>query len=433
MNLHIIEISAPADWNRLFDACMEADLQQTWEYGEAVRDCIGWRPVRQAVMAHETPVALAQVLTKEVPALGPVARIQHGPMFLRPENHSDDDLAATATSAIAALRRFWVAERRTVLHLTPCLLAENALPDDFCETTGLQPSGEALWRSIRVDVAQSEAVLRKNLKRRWRSPLQKAEKAGLSTDVCDTDEGFRFFLEKYQEASVRKGFSWPSPELVDGIRTHAPEAVRLIFSILNGDRLGAMVLCRYATTSFCLAAWNSETAAKYHAHNFLIWQSAVYAKSTGAKWLDLGGTDPKTLPGITKFKQGVGGTDYRLIGNFEAKPEAAADSADYREGLGHVLTGLSLPSRIGAGDDLSAALTEFVVSFVQKLHGDEMTLDDDTPLIEENIIDSLSLVTMVQTLQERFGVDIGVQDITLENFNSIDAIRKFVTSRTHAS
>jgi acyl carrier protein len=53
--------------------------------------------------------------------------------------------------------------------------------------------------------------------------------------------------------------------------------------------------------------------------------------------------------------------------------------------------------------------------------------DDD--LLGAGIVDSLGFVELVETVEERYGVDVGDGEITEENFGSIDAIAAFVEPR----
>nr|AHF24548.1 phosphopantetheine attachment site [uncultured bacterium Contig248] len=49
-------------------------------------------------------------------------------------------------------------------------------------------------------------------------------------------------------------------------------------------------------------------------------------------------------------------------------------------------------------------------------------------IVEGGFIDSFELMMLITTLSERFGVEISIDEITPENFNSIDAISAMVDS-----
>jgi acyl carrier protein len=63
------------------------------------------------------------------------------------------------------------------------------------------------------------------------------------------------------------------------------------------------------------------------------------------------------------------------------------------------------------------------------LSGDGSTpIEDDTPLFE-GIIDSIGLIDLVGFLESRFGIQIGDEDFSNENFRTIEAIEQLVSRR----
>ena len=50
----------------------------------------------------------------------------------------------------------------------------------------------------------------------------------------------------------------------------------------------------------------------------------------------------------------------------------------------------------------------------------------ETALIDDGLIDSLDIVAVVTELMEAFDVELGVDDLTPENFNSVEAIEDLI-------
>ncbi|GAB7180207.1 hypothetical protein ATKI12_0038 [Kitasatospora sp. Ki12] len=69
-----------------------------------------------------------------------------------------------------------------------------------------------------------------------------------------------------------------------------------------------------------------------------------------------------------------------------------------------------------------------VRSLLQDLAKD-MDVDDETPLIERRVIDSLSLLKLVAQLEERFGITIRDTEIRPTHFATTRAIRDFVATK----
>lgn len=55
-------------------------------------------------------------------------------------------------------------------------------------------------------------------------------------------------------------------------------------------------------------------------------------------------------------------------------------------------------------------------------------IKDDTPLFE-GIIDSIGLIDLVGFLESRFGIQIGDEDFSNDNFRTIEAINRLVSQR----
>ena len=55
--------------------------------------------------------------------------------------------------------------------------------------------------------------------------------------------------------------------------------------------------------------------------------------------------------------------------------------------------------------------------------------ETEKALIDDGLIDSLDIVAVVTELMETFDVELGVDDLTPENFNSVEAIEALIESK----
>ena len=55
--------------------------------------------------------------------------------------------------------------------------------------------------------------------------------------------------------------------------------------------------------------------------------------------------------------------------------------------------------------------------------------ETETALIDDGLTDSLDIVAVVTELMEAFDVELGVDDLTPENFNSVEAIEELIESK----
>jgi acyl carrier protein len=73
------------------------------------------------------------------------------------------------------------------------------------------------------------------------------------------------------------------------------------------------------------------------------------------------------------------------------------------------------------------ALRAFLVS--ELLDGKDVSLSADDDLVEEGLIDSLGIFELVSFMEDQLGVAIEPEDIVLENFSTLAAMRRLVGSK----
>lgn len=60
---------------------------------------------------------------------------------------------------------------------------------------------------------------------------------------------------------------------------------------------------------------------------------------------------------------------------------------------------------------------------------DGAPLANDTPLIQDGIIDSLGIFMLISFIEDHYGIKVQPEDVVLDNFESIDAITALVNLR----
>lgn len=74
--------------------------------------------------------------------------------------------------------------------------------------------------------------------------------------------------------------------------------------------------------------------------------------------------------------------------------------------------------------EISQALERFIVDKLLDGEGDE--LDENTPLLEWGVIDSLAMVALLDFIKIRFGVAVPDDDVSPRNFASIGTLTKMI-------
>lgn len=57
---------------------------------------------------------------------------------------------------------------------------------------------------------------------------------------------------------------------------------------------------------------------------------------------------------------------------------------------------------------------------------DDIDWKNETSLVDDRILDSLTVITMIADLENAFDIEIRAEEITPENFKSVDAIWKMI-------
>lgn len=60
---------------------------------------------------------------------------------------------------------------------------------------------------------------------------------------------------------------------------------------------------------------------------------------------------------------------------------------------------------------------------------DTKDINEGSPLFSSGIIDSFSLISVMTFLEQKAGISIEPSEVTLENFDSIDNILKYVSRK----
>lgn len=60
----------------------------------------------------------------------------------------------------------------------------------------------------------------------------------------------------------------------------------------------------------------------------------------------------------------------------------------------------------------------------------DVEFEEETKLIDGGVLDSFDIVTLVHELNEEFDVDVSVDDLVPDNFNSVDAMVELVEEQS---
>ena len=75
-------------------------------------------------------------------------------------------------------------------------------------------------------------------------------------------------------------------------------------------------------------------------------------------------------------------------------------------------------------------LEKFLLTEIVADHGlDIKSIGPDEDLLEQGIIDSMGIIKVISFIEEKFNIKIGDEDITLENFRTLNCLKKVIQSK----
>ena len=297
------------EWTHRVSAYRELSLIQCGEFGETKSQLEGWSVERGTFIADAAEVGAFQILIKELPVIGGgLAWLNRGPLMTEP-GHAND--------IFAALKRHYADERGYYLRIAPA-----ASDEEFTAPAGFQAAGANGWASAILDLTPDADKLRSNLRRNWRSHLNKAGRSELAVSVGVDGAPFDTFLESYTIFMKQLGLNaGVAPAFFARLQGLLPpeDRMRAYVAELDGDVVAGVLIAGYGDTAEYIAAHSTDAGRKLGAGQLLLWNAIADAKEAGFARFDLSGMDAEQTPaGIYKFKDGVGAIPYRLAPEIEA-------------------------------------------------------------------------------------------------------------------
>jgi len=296
-------------YEKLFARISCSNLLQSWAWGAAKAQAESWVPTRLLLRRGGTSIGLAQVLEKQR-AGGRLLRLNRGPLWL--DSELDFAIRVAGIAALCQDIRWWRARLGMIAPEFP----GTPLARQWLAETGLRPRSSEAWTSSRIDLAESEEVLRKALAGKWRNMLVSAEKADLTVELAEGGKALERLLPLYIDMMRNKGFSGVSPVLLTALSQVAPDSLHGFFASQGGETVSAVLVAGHGSSCTYLIGWNNDAGRRLRGNHLLLWRALLSMRRQGTRWFDLGGIDRVSTPGIAAFKAGLGGDEYGLCGEW---------------------------------------------------------------------------------------------------------------------
>lgn len=187
------------------------------------------------------------------------------------------------------------------------------------EQAGLEKNeNQTPYETFWLDLTQNNDDLRQNMDGKWRNSLKKAENSGL---MIEWDEKGAFYHEirtQYGHDKSLRGYGGISPQFLDILSPFLLQHKAIIIgkASLDGEMIASMVFFLHGRSATYQIGVTSSSGRDHNAHHLLLWEAVSVLRSKNIRELDLGGVNDETAEGIKRFKKGIGGKLYRLVGHY---------------------------------------------------------------------------------------------------------------------
>ena len=295
--------------NLVFDN--EFSYIQSWDYGNLKSSLEGLVVNRYLISDSKgKPVAYFQLLTLMFFNINVYSKINRAPIIFD-NTYSEQEI-------ILSIKNFLVNNWTLIFDIAPNMRISS---HRFMEEIGFFKKNISSWGSSLLDLSMSLDDLYKNLDSKWRNSMLKAEKNSIIVKQCDLKKEIGDIKNMYLDLQKKNNFKGLSSIFLDYIsdESNFKELSFNAFSAFSQEynqSVGYIMVINNKMTSTYLLGVNNDLGRKYNVNSFLLWNTIVFAKSNGLNYFDSGGMNADTPIGIFKFKEGLNGLKYTLIGEF---------------------------------------------------------------------------------------------------------------------
>jgi len=313
------------DWDELIvleNTFPKGLFLQSWRWGE-FQNKIGHKTFRFQIKASKNSKLQALIIQHELPMGKSYLYCPRGPVIASEVNKESIKeylldfvekihlLSRQTGSVFLKVEPPWISpEQKDLLDL---LKESNFHASD----KNIQPKTTRV-----VDITKSDLELEASFKPKTRYNIRLAQKHGLNIKETKDIDSFFGLLQK---TASRDGFKTHSKNhylnLMECFQEDKKEKkqpfTKIFFAEKNKELVGAiLIMFHYPNVYYLHGAFSYEHRSLMSPH-LLHRHVMEKSRSLGFKNYDLWGIDEKRWPGVTRFKEGFGGTISNLAGSFD--------------------------------------------------------------------------------------------------------------------
>ena len=295
-------------WTKLINKTKSPNLFQNFHYAQVkVKD--GWNIERGLIKKETENLAIFQLLSKTYFGIK-IIRLNRGPLFFKNDISTKDkvDILNLIKKSIKNLGF-------KIFFISPNL--ENNYDNYFLlKSMNFFRRNINPWGSSIINLSLTEEILRSNLNSKWRNQLVSSEKNNLNFIVSRSDSSLNFIMNEYSLMIKNGLFKGVNQNFYYDLFSQNPSNFFILKTLFNDQCVASALFLKNGNTVVYQIGWSNDVGRKLNAMNYLMWNTILEMKKNQFNFLDMGGINKNTTDGIIKFKDGVGGSRYELVGEY---------------------------------------------------------------------------------------------------------------------
>jgi lipid II:glycine glycyltransferase (peptidoglycan interpeptide bridge formation enzyme) len=302
----VVTIGDAGEWNQALLTAPQADLLQSWEWGEFKRRTGNWSPLRVAVQREGALVAGAQILMRRVVG----ARFLYAP---RGPWWQDGE----ALKPLVRWLRRTQSLRAPLLRVDPAVTSASALLAAGFRSAPRQVQPKA---TIVVNLEPGPEQILADFNGQVRYNARLAERKGVVV-VEGGAELVERFWRLLTATAERKGFIERPLMYFSQLVDVFGGAARVLLGEFEGQTVAGAIVVAFGRSAYYLyGASGGDRSVK--PAELVQYRAMLWAKSTGATRYDMWGipahpTEDNPLHGVYRFKSGFGGREEVYVGGMD--------------------------------------------------------------------------------------------------------------------
>ncbi len=296
------------DWLELYIKCNKKNILNNPNYLNAQEKILGIYNYKYKILFEGKEIAIFALLKKKLLFFN-FNRINRGPLYL--DENLDNNLKINLIKKIIKFDddKPFTFSKFSFEHSNRhhCSFIDYKNENFLFDGSG--------WKSSIIDLNDGISKIRENLNQKWRNSLNSFEKKNIIIKEENSNEIINDVIQYYEKLQKINNFKGINKKFLKYFLENSTKKIYCAYD--DKIFLGYICISTDYNTGTYLLGYANDKGRKINVMNGLMWKAIVDLKDKNFDYLDLGGLDNDSTPGVFKFKSGINAKNYSLIGSFK--------------------------------------------------------------------------------------------------------------------